>query len=185
MYYIKDVGKDLYYTYTTKERFLQEVAQLDINDIGHNENDTYRATKGYWRTIGEESYWVEYHSKESIRFILYENDTVLNKFITKAEATLWVEYETAKRDRRYKKKILYGHYFEYRKDPVPHIRCHWGGRYYRKIKRGKREYILMLDLNVKKGRIANKKYLVKSWGDDHIRCYSKSWKDNKKRKQWM
>lgn len=81
------------------------------------------------------------------------------------------------------------HPFTYRFDPVPGITCYSGRNgYYRRINRNKNYVAQLLEsqyLFPNDGRFIDRKFLVYSWGDDHIRYITKSWKQKKIKKQWM
>lgn len=191
MYFIYDVKKNKKYQCENKEDFLHRVYYIDINKIGHTVNDTYVYQYISYKYKNGKSFYIPTYKKEKILYILYENDRILNKYDVRKEAENWYILTLKKKEKERNKKYFYRYknlYFEFRKDPVPFVHGIFGGRthWFRKIKRGKREYLQMLDSSyIKYRRIAKKRELVISWGDDHIRKYNNNWKSSSKRKkQW-
>ena len=86
---------------------------------------------------------------------------------------------------RYKStKRTKGYYFEYRRDPVPYTHRR-RGHYYRKVKTTNRKYYLDLTSWIEDSRTSNIFQFSCKWDDEYPRFETKSWKQNKKRRQWM
>jgi hypothetical protein len=182
MFYIYDIEKNTKHECKDKNDFLRRVYYVSLELIGHNVNDTYVVSNNYWKHINGKYFLITYRCKEKIRYILYEDDIVLNKYDTMKEALEYYNKYSKKRRKPawYKKRV-----FKYRKEPVPYIHK-YHTRWWRKIKKGKKEYVDMLEYpSFHKRRLSKKKELILSWGDDYPRPRQKSWKFcTKRKKQW-
>ena len=178
MYYIYEISKNIYWNYSNKKEFLLRIHHISDYLIGHNINDTFPTVKGYWLTVGDKCYWIDKPSREKVHYILYEDEKILNKSEIKKEAEICYDEYLRKRHNR--------HYsFEFRKEPVPGIRKgYFHSNYYRKVKKGKREYSIMVETAyISRRNISDKKELILSWMDDHPRSIQRNWKKYR-RNQW-
>lgn len=165
----------------------------NLNSIAHSRNDTYAyldcgaiKLKPLEIDVVEEAIrllaGIQSKIPEVIKRYVYcrhlivydEFERIVNLHEIKESAKIYKpRYKSTKRTR--------GCYFEYRKDPVPYIHKRRGS-YYRKIKTTNRKYYLDLTSWMEDSRTSN---IVIKWNDEYPRFETKSWKQNKKRKQWM
>lgn len=191
MYHVFSIeSKSIIRTFIDKESFYEYLMGTGILSIcGHNANDTLVS-----RWYCDENGTIRKSVLTYVSYILYEDDKVMDIPTLKKEVEIFSYEYQEKREKYHKSNPLWWKWigrkvnFRYRFDPVPYVRkSHTYGNYYRKIKRGKSEYTKRVadrDI-IHDSKVSVKKELVTSWGDDYPRSFSKSWKDqSKKRKQW-
>ena len=125
-------------------------------------------------------FWYEY--PRSIRVI-----DQYGRIIPLSEVRIWLN--TLSHEPTYQQRVprrwwcLSQYVFTFRYDPVPGIHRRGWGCWYRRVKKNKRAYVQSLEFPSR--RLAKHRALMYTWGDDHPRSIERSWKQIKKRKQWM
>ena len=194
-YYINNHIKDTWETFEDWWKLLEHFytdGKYDINttremtrSIAHTENE-----KRFWYSEWNTTLAISFNPKYELRPEIVFNEDMqivniseirkgLKSFKKKSEVNiLWC------RSYNYK-----GVYYDFRTDPVPGIKIH-RGNYYRSCVKKNKSYVAKLqeykDLFPSDASINKLRFHVMSWNDDFntSKC-GKSWKKQKKIKQWM
>ena len=182
MYYIQSASGRK--EFATKELLLNYLhPDKELRYYGHNPNDTVGVDNGYYRyneELGTHTY-IPIREHYYISFIIYDE---YNRVVSLPE----IKEELGNHTYVYKRRLP-TYNFTFRYDPVPNTSLGYLSKgYYRKVKRGKREYgVLVETRDLGRSKVcSDKRELLESWGDDHPRTIQKSWKaQSKKKKQYM
>lgn len=193
MYYIHDTVKDTWESYEDWWKLLDKFyasyrdstfgfrpEPFNFDSIAHNENDTFKETN-FDHDKGLDVY--TYRRP----YIIYNEDQIVNLSEIRESAKKFRIIEPKRRRYfRYRPVV-----FDYRNGPVPYTKCgRYRGSYYRSCIKKNKEYIAKTqeyaDLFPSDSRLRQLKFFKSLWADDfHSSKGGKSWKKQKKRKQWM
>lgn len=192
MFYIHDYIKDTWrsaetwwdlvgYFYREKSNcwWINDTSNRPFENIAHNVNDKKVS-------YSPDIYTTVYTKRTKI---IYDEDMVIVNIadIKKALKDYKSNSERNWYDKKWRRVVNYR--FEFRVDPVPHVGTgRGGGSSYRKPKRNKNYFTKLQEFAEESSRARKGIFSASLWWDDcsyRKNSSNRSWKNKKKRKQWM